>query len=343
MAGSAGMRARSMLFTLFGDYVRHYGGTIWVGSLIALMAELGFTAHAVRAAVSRMARQGWLAPTRVGRASYYALTPRGQDRIAEAAGRIFKLYPEAWDRHWRLLVVPSGGTARPQQAAMRRELGWIGFARVGPGQYITANDVLGRLASVEERYGLVGRIETFVARHEGGARTPRWPRAPGTSAPSTPPTRHFSRPGGRGWMRAAPRPSGCQTPRRSRKSRVSCTSFGSSCSSIPVFPRSCCRRAGAGSTPARCSPRTTISWRRGRCAASRRITGRLRGARPTCRTAAGPRGATRSDLRRRPASCSISLRRSGPPGARCLPRGTVRPWSRRTRRLPRTARTRRGC
>jgi len=163
------MRARSMLFTLFGDYVRHYGGTIWVGSLIALMAELGFTAHAVRAAVSRMARQGWLAPTRVGRASYYALTPRGQDRIAEAAGRIFKLYPEAWDRHWRLLVVPSGGTARPQQAAMRRELGWIGFARVGPGQYITANDVLGRLASVEERYGLVGRIETFVARHEGGS------------------------------------------------------------------------------------------------------------------------------------------------------------------------------
>ncbi|HET8999479.1 MAG TPA: phenylacetic acid degradation operon negative regulatory protein PaaX, partial [bacterium] len=58
------MQARSMLFTLYGDYVRHYGGTVWVGSLIALMTELGFTPSAVRAAVSRMTRQGWLVSIR---------------------------------------------------------------------------------------------------------------------------------------------------------------------------------------------------------------------------------------------------------------------------------------
>jgi len=74
------MQARSTLFTLYGDYVRHYGGTIWIGSLIALMAELAFSPSAVRAAVSRMSRQGWLASIRAGRSSYYALSAHGQER-----------------------------------------------------------------------------------------------------------------------------------------------------------------------------------------------------------------------------------------------------------------------
>lgn len=161
------MRARSMLFTLFGDYVRHYGGTIWVGSLIALMAELGFTASAVRAAVSRMARQGWLAPIRAGRASYYALTPRGQVRIEEAAQRIFKLHPESWDALWRILIVHASRHDRQRRDQLRRELAWIGFAPLSRGIYITPVDLLDRMAALADRYGLAGKIEAFTARHEG--------------------------------------------------------------------------------------------------------------------------------------------------------------------------------
>jgi phenylacetic acid degradation operon negative regulatory protein len=156
-----------MLFTLFGDYVRHYGGTIWVGSLIALMAEIGFTAPAVRAAVSRMARQGWLAPNRSGRASYYALTLRGQDRVEEAAKRIFKLHPEQWDGRWRLLVMPAAARDRRQRAALRRELAWMGFAPLSRGTYITPNDLRERTARLVERYHLSGQIEMFTAGHEG--------------------------------------------------------------------------------------------------------------------------------------------------------------------------------
>lgn len=163
------MRARSMLFTLFGDYVRHYGGTVWVGSLIALMAELGFSAQAVRAAVSRMARQGWLAPLRAGRASYYALTPRGRDRIEEAAQRIFKLHPERWDGLWRVLVVAPGGQDRGQRTALRRELAWMGWAIASRGVYMSPRDLLDRTAALAERYGLGGRFELFTARHEGPA------------------------------------------------------------------------------------------------------------------------------------------------------------------------------
>lgn len=157
-----------MLFTLFGDYVRHFGGTIWVGSLIALMAELGFSASAVRAAVSRTMRQGWLTVIRAGRASYYALTPRGEARIEEAAQRIFKLRPERWDGLWRIVVLPAVAD-REGRAALRRELGWMGLAPLARGVYVTPNDVLDRLPALAERYALdaAGDGEMFAARLAG--------------------------------------------------------------------------------------------------------------------------------------------------------------------------------
>lgn len=165
------MRARSMLFTLFGDYVRHYGGTIWIGSLITLMAELGFHASAVRAAVSRMTRQGWLVAIRAGRASYYALTPRGDARIEEAARRIFKLRPERWDGLWRIVVVPapSEGAGRRDRAALRRELGWMGLVPLARGVYVTPNNLLDQVPALAERYGLRAAGETFEARLTGPA------------------------------------------------------------------------------------------------------------------------------------------------------------------------------
>jgi len=156
-----------MLFTLYGDYVRHYGSTIWVGSLIALMAELGFTSSAVRAAVSRMTRQGWLAPLRSSRASYYALTARGQGRVEEAAQRIFKLHPERWDGRWRVLSLAPSEVERKRRDQLRRELAWVGFAPLSRGTYITPNDLFDGVRALADTYGLAGRFEMFTANHTG--------------------------------------------------------------------------------------------------------------------------------------------------------------------------------
>jgi phenylacetic acid degradation operon negative regulatory protein len=163
------MQARSTLFTLYGDYVRHYGGTIWIGSLIALMAELAFSASAVRAAVSRMRRQGWLASIRAGRSSYYALSAHGQERIDEAAQRIFKLHPERWDGRWRLLTIDAVGDDRKRRDQLRRELAWMGYAVLARGVYLAPNDLVERTTALMERYGLAGRFEMYTAHHEGPA------------------------------------------------------------------------------------------------------------------------------------------------------------------------------
>ena len=56
------MNARSALFDLYGDHLRSRGGRARVASLVALLAPLGIAAPAVRTAVSRMVKQGWLKP-----------------------------------------------------------------------------------------------------------------------------------------------------------------------------------------------------------------------------------------------------------------------------------------
>jgi len=40
--------SQEMIFTLYGDYIRHQGGEAWTGSLIELMGLFGLSSQAVR-------------------------------------------------------------------------------------------------------------------------------------------------------------------------------------------------------------------------------------------------------------------------------------------------------
>src|SRR5690242_21416966 len=84
------MDARSALFDLYGDHLRSRGAKAPVAALVRLLAPLGIAAPAVRTAVSRMARQGWLEPVR---------------RLDEAAERIYRRGEPSWDGQWHMIVV----------------------------------------------------------------------------------------------------------------------------------------------------------------------------------------------------------------------------------------------
>jgi phenylacetic acid degradation operon negative regulatory protein len=71
-----GVDARSALFDLYGDHLRSRGAQAPVAALVRLLASLGIGAPAVRTAISRMVRQGWLEPVRVPAGAGYALTGR---------------------------------------------------------------------------------------------------------------------------------------------------------------------------------------------------------------------------------------------------------------------------
>lgn len=171
------MRARSALFTLFGDVVRPTGGEAWLAALTDAMGALGFTPQATRTALHRMTSEGWVEPRRVGRFAAYRLTARGVDRLEEAAGRIYRLRAAPWDGCWRLLVLRGERALEAEGARSRRNgngwaselpraLRWMGFGRLAAGVWASPHDHGDRLAALLDRHGASGDAFAFVARSE---------------------------------------------------------------------------------------------------------------------------------------------------------------------------------
>ena len=98
--GGPNTRPTSLIFSLYGDLVHgsapEADPMLWLGTLVELMAAFGVSEAAVRQAVSRMARQGWLRAERVGKRAYYTVTDRGRRRIEELSPRIYGPVIE-WD------------------------------------------------------------------------------------------------------------------------------------------------------------------------------------------------------------------------------------------------------
>lgn len=153
------MRARSALFTLFGDFVRPAGGEAWLRTLTGCMGALGFTPEATRTALHRMAAEGWVEPRRAGRYAAYRMTPRGVDRLEEAARRIYRLRAEAWDRHWRVLVAPAAG----RSADAGKELRWVGFGRLSPDTWVSPHPHGDRVPALLDRHDLGGQATLLLA------------------------------------------------------------------------------------------------------------------------------------------------------------------------------------
>src|SRR5438309_6735448 len=65
LTDSSIVRARSALFDVYGSYLRARGGSVAIAALVRLLEPLDFGAPAIRTAVSRMVRHGWLAPVRL--------------------------------------------------------------------------------------------------------------------------------------------------------------------------------------------------------------------------------------------------------------------------------------
>ncbi|MEQ7124037.1 PaaX family transcriptional regulator C-terminal domain-containing protein [Actinopolymorpha sp. B11F2] len=144
------MQARSALFDLYGDHLRSRGGRAPVSALVRLLAPLGIAAPAVRQAVSRMVRQGWLTPVRQPRAgTRYALTDRAVRRLDDAAVRIYRTRAAGWDGRWHLLVT-SPVRARTARERLEAGLRFLGYARLAGTTWIAprpSGEVEGLLAA----------------------------------------------------------------------------------------------------------------------------------------------------------------------------------------------------
>lgn len=158
---------QSMIFTIYGDYIRHYGNKIWIGSLIRLLKEFGHNEQSVRVSVSRMMKQGWIESEKKGNKSYYFLTKRGVSRMEEAAIRIFKLTPDDWDGKWRMLMYTIPEDKRQIRDELRKELLWSGFGSFSNGCWISPNNLEKEVNLLIEKYEIQAYTDFFVSSYKG--------------------------------------------------------------------------------------------------------------------------------------------------------------------------------
>ncbi|MFD2131578.1 phenylacetic acid degradation operon negative regulatory protein PaaX [Pseudogracilibacillus auburnensis] len=158
---------RSMIFTIYGDYIRHYGNVIWIGSLIKLLEAFGHNEQAVRAAVSRMSKQGWLKSEKRGNKSYYFLTEQGVARMKEASKRIYKEPTPPWEGKWWILVYTIPEEKRHLRDKLREELVWSGFGLLSNSCWITPNDLEDEMTRMIKKYEIEDYVSYFQATYKG--------------------------------------------------------------------------------------------------------------------------------------------------------------------------------
>jgi phenylacetic acid degradation operon negative regulatory protein len=157
--------SQDMIFTLYGDYIRHRGEEAWTGSLIELLSLFGLSAQAVRSTLSRLSRKGWLESRRVGRYSFYSQTPKLLQLLEEGAQRIFQPRHDPWDGCWYLLTYSIPESKRHTRRRLRKRLLWLGFGALHQATWISPRDLQAEVEQIADALGARSYVEFFAAEH----------------------------------------------------------------------------------------------------------------------------------------------------------------------------------
>jgi len=158
------MQARSALFDLFGDHLRSRGGRAPVAALVRLLDPLEIAPPAVRTAISRMVRQGWLLPVGMEGGPGYQLSVRAVHRLDEAAARVYRTGRPSWDGRFDLVVM-SLPERRAERTRVAGTLSLLGYGRIDPSTWVSVRgsdevDTLLKEAGIP--------FERFTATHAAG-------------------------------------------------------------------------------------------------------------------------------------------------------------------------------
>jgi phenylacetic acid degradation operon negative regulatory protein len=156
-------RSKSLVMTVLGDAIAPHGGAVWLGSLIELVEPLSVTDRLTRTSVFRLVNEGWLAASREGRRSRYALEPQALPRLTRANRRIYSAPGQGWDGRWTVLLAPNGTLGADLRATLRRELQWEGFAMLSAGTLVHPSHDPEALDDILHRNGAANRLFAFTA------------------------------------------------------------------------------------------------------------------------------------------------------------------------------------
>ncbi|MGF7236827.1 MAG: PaaX family transcriptional regulator [Frankia sp.] len=159
--------ARSLLLTVLGEFVLPHCEPVWTSTLVTVLGALGVEEKAARQALMRVGGDGWIAASRHGRRTRWALTPAGERLLADGSRRIFSFAGAVrqWNGQWLLIAVdaPEGQRALRQQ--LRTKLSWAGFGPLPGGLWISPrSEREAEARAVLDEVGLAGVAYSFHAR-----------------------------------------------------------------------------------------------------------------------------------------------------------------------------------
>jgi phenylacetic acid degradation operon negative regulatory protein len=160
-------RTGSIVITVFGDAIVPRGGSVWLGTLLGFFQAIDIDSGVVRTAMSRLAADGWLERTRLGRNSFYRLVKKGRQTFDTATRHIYDPPSADWTGRFELLLIGNGGDRDASRDALKN----AGFGSPLPGVWIAPSGV-----AVPEEAATAIRLEVS-AEDDSGRRLLResWP------------------------------------------------------------------------------------------------------------------------------------------------------------------------
>ena len=159
------MKARSLVFDLFGDYLRYRGGEVRLRSLVSLMGCFDVPEPTVRVVVTRLRKEGWLSSRREGRETLYALTDAAWALLDEGRERIFHRVQGPWDGQWHMVIYSVPEAERGLREQLRKKLAWCGFGPLSAAVWLSPHD---RTGLVLEAFADEPAVKLDVFRSRSG-------------------------------------------------------------------------------------------------------------------------------------------------------------------------------
>lgn len=159
---------KSLIYDIFGAYIRPMGGWIPVADLIELLAELNVDQRSVRSAVSRLTQKGALLRDNRDGVAGYALSPQGDELLRHGDRAIFgRTEPADLSDGWVLVVFSIPEVQRSTRHQLRTQLSWLGFGNLGGGVWIAPRRALTDTGAMIRGLGVEAHVDVLTGSYHG--------------------------------------------------------------------------------------------------------------------------------------------------------------------------------
>jgi phenylacetic acid degradation operon negative regulatory protein len=164
-----GMPIQEVIITMVGEYASP-DGELWSGGLALLLQELGFSMAASRVALARVVSRGLLQRVKRGRRAFYRTTDRMQALLEEGRRQTFwfRYEQDDWEGDWTFVWHAVPERLLLQRRRLARRLGFLGFATLQDGLWISPRDRQSLVADATTRLGLEEYVIVMIGSSAAG-------------------------------------------------------------------------------------------------------------------------------------------------------------------------------